>query len=294
MSNSLFPGQLHPYPVDDVMSIEHPKTCQIGKSYPVSMVATMSDSMEMSSEVTTASSQQEQYDSLSRRESDFAAQNIRSISLNGLQKTSKNVSKKKKTRSRSSTVVKDDKFCVVDMPNDEFIQDAESKADSGHGNTPMSDTSKQSDSQDISREEERWTEKTEQYLMAVKKQCEKQAKTHDKLSRRDKRRYYTTAVPAVVLPLLLANTSEFSESIRWYVNTAGLSIIAIVNGVQTVFNFGKRAEVHNNYSNKYSQLATDIQVMLTRGKRFRLALDVFMERVTVRKRDLDDQAPFIL
>ena len=116
---------------------------------------------------------------------------------------------------------------------------------------------------------------------------------HHVAGHKNEKRYIYTSIPAVVLSLALANVSLFLPSNLTAAEPIGLTRVGIINGLQTLLNFSKKTEIHNIYAGKYSQLACDITTQLTRGKRFRVALDVYLERITTRVRDLDENAPML-
>jgi hypothetical protein len=146
---------------------------------------------------------------------------------------------------------------------------------------------------DTEREEEKWNNKNEHYLETIRDSCLAKSKAHNLASHKNKKRFIYTSIPAVVLPFALANASLFLPSSLTAVEPIGLTLVGIINGLQTLLNFSKKTETHNIYAGKFSQLASDITTQLTRGKRFRVALDVYLERVTTRLRDLDENAPML-
>ena len=66
--------------------------------------------------------------------------------------------------------------------------------------------------------------------------------------------------------------------------------MGILNGFQTLFNFSRKTEIHNIYSGKYAQIATEINTQLTRHKRFRVAMDSFLEKITISLAQLEENA----
>ena len=96
-----------------------------------------------------------------------------------------------------------------------------------------------------------------------------------------------------MLPLILANTANHIPDDFTIVEPLGLTFVAIINGLKTLFNFSKKTEVHNVFSGKYSELSDDISTQLSRGKRFRVVYDVYLERITTKLRDLEGTAPML-
>jgi hypothetical protein len=160
---------------------------------------------------------------------------------------------------------------------------------------PSNETDDENDSKssstDLQRDEEVWKEKNEAYFKNLKIECEHQSNLHDVASHNNKRKYIYTALPATVLPLLLANVSIFCDV--KYVDTVGLTVIGVINGVQTLFNFSKKVAEHNIYAGKYMELSHEIDKILIRSKKFRESFDVVLERITMKKGDLDSNAPYL-
>ena len=62
-------------------------------------------------------------------------------------------------------------------------------------------------------------------------------------------------------------------------------------GFQTLLDPSRRSENHYNFGHKYQALYMKIKKQLIRGKKFRLAFDVFLESCTVTFTNLQDIAP---
>ena len=148
-------------------------------------------------------------------------------------------------------------------------------------------------SSDIAREEEKWSSKNELYLQQIRDKCSEKSKAHDISSHKNKKFYIYSSIPTIILPLVLANTTSYIPTDYNYIEPLGLTCIAIINGLKTLFNFSKKTEVHNTFAGKYSEIVDDITTQLSRGKRFRIALDVYLERITSSVRILDASAPML-
>lgn len=147
-------------------------------------------------------------------------------------------------------------------------------------------------SEDIQRTEEQWTEKNEKFLKDIKQDALHKSNQHDIISHRNKKRYLYTSIPAMVIPLILANVSMVTDDLR-YIEPIGLSIVSIINVFQTILNFSKKKEVHNTYAGKYAELAGDIDKILVRRKKYRQPFDVVLEKITTKKNQLDATAPYV-
>jgi hypothetical protein len=70
-----------------------------------------------------------------------------------------------------------------------------------------------------------------------------------------------------------------------------MMLSGLFSGISMFFNFGKKTELHSNYSNKYFELANEIDSELIKPKRFRVACDVYMERTKLRYNSLCKHSP---
>jgi hypothetical protein len=93
------------------------------------------------------------------------------------------------------------------------------------------------------------------------------------------------------MPLLLGTASQFVPNGYEYINSVGLTITGVLNGVNTFYNYGKKTTIHNEFAGKYAELAGYISTELIKPKRHRIALDVFLERVSTKLNNLNDASP---
>lgn len=157
--------------------------------------------------------------------------------------------------------------------------------------TDDDDDSKTS-SKDMERSEEVWTSSNQEFFKKMQHECKHQANLHDVASHKNKHLYVWTSLPATILPLVLANVSIFCDDVK-YVDTIGLTIVSVINGFQALFNFSKKKEIHNLYAGKYMELCAEIDKVLIRSKKYRDPFDVILERLTTKKQDLDNNAPYL-
>lgn len=152
---------------------------------------------------------------------------------------------------------------------------------------------KSSESHDREREEQPWTDKSEKFIRKIQQDCLDKAQAYDKASRSSKNKYTRYALPGVVVPIVMSVVSPHLPVEYKYVDGIALASIAVLNGLSTFFNFGKKFSNYNEFAGKYSDLASYIEVEMSKPKKFRVALDVYLERCSVRKSDLDNNAPFL-
>jgi hypothetical protein len=153
---------------------------------------------------------------------------------------------------------------------------------------------KSESSKDVERLEEEWSSENSEFFLRIQEEIIQKAKAHDIASHKNKRRYIKTAIPSMIIPIILTNLSIFcSGQTNEYIHPIGLSIVGIINVFQTILNFSKKKEQHNQYAGMYIDLVNDIEKILIRGKRFRDPFDITLERITMRKQQLDASAPYL-
>ncbi len=158
-------------------------------------------------------------------------------------------------------------------------------------NTPIEEDDNSKGSEDTQRLEEKWDERKEIFFKKIKEDCLHQSNTHNIISHKNKKRYMWASIPATIIPLALVNIDIFAPQKE--VQMVGLTLVSIINGVNTLYNFSKKCEVHNSFAGKYADLASEIDKILIRKKKYRQAFDVLLEKITTKKRNLDDTAPYV-
>ena len=162
-------------------------------------------------------------------------------------------------------------------------------------------------SEDADREEMKWQNKGEHFITDIMDYCDKQSNIYNIESHKCKKKYNLYSIPTIIIPLLLAvvlpiipndaflhvKKEGINLSYNSVINTGFMSFVAILNGLNTFYNFGKKSERYNEYSGKYAELSQQIAVELSKPKKFRTQLDVLTERVITKKIGLDATAPYI-
>jgi hypothetical protein len=145
-------------------------------------------------------------------------------------------------------------------------------------------------SKDCDRAELLWERREEDTIEKWRKSCVVESKLHGEKARHVKKKYTALSVPAIILPLML---SGFSSLIQPYplVNSATLMVVAILTGMNGFFNLGGKTQKHFQYEALYSDLALEIEAELCRPKAFRVACDVYIERIRNSVSKLNTSAP---
>ena len=165
------------------------------------------------------------------------------------------------------------------------------RKDSDHLIVKESDNSSSSVSEDITRYEEKWTERHEEFLKQMKLDCNTASVKHNISSRANLWYYRLLAVPSITLPLFSAFLNEYLQEDMKIITSAILLLRSGFAGVNTIFNFGKKAQQHNEYSGKYYDVQQEIAYTLTRKKKNRMACDISLEKYISKVKLLNGNAP---
>lgn len=161
-------------------------------------------------------------------------------------------------------------------------------------NILIEDEDKSESSKDIERIEEKWTDKNYNYFRNIQEDLKHSSNLHNEASHKNKGRYIKTAIPSMIIPLIMTNLTIFcDDQLNNYIQPIGLTCIGILNGFNSLLNFSKKCEVHNLYAGKYMELSNEIDKILIRKKQHRDAFDLVLERITTKKQELDNNAPYL-
>lgn len=149
-------------------------------------------------------------------------------------------------------------------------------------------------SMDVDREEMKWGEPQEKQICIWQDQCLTQSQLHGKASRYNKRLYYATSLPVALLPLI---GSAIQSLIVAPCGKPPLISVCVgvasgaIAGLNTIFNFGHKDQLHAEYENRFRELYVDIQKEMSKPKKFRIACDVYLESVSSNLNRLAATAP---
>lgn len=144
---------------------------------------------------------------------------------------------------------------------------------------------------DVGRKELLWTKKIEDVIKGWHHNCLNFASTHGKRAKYHKKIFYWLSIPAAVIPMALASSSELITENWKIITIVSLITTGTINIVIGFKNPGKRAESHLNFESLYNQLAVEITSELVKPKCHRQAADVFIQRIMDRYNSLNDRAP---
>ena len=148
-------------------------------------------------------------------------------------------------------------------------------------------------SQDVERLEEKYNERNEKYLVAIKDECEQLANMHDVTAHNFRKAHNCYSVPVIIIPVVMGCVSPMLPPELNYINAVSLSVVGVMNGLLTFRNYSKKHQQHAEFAGKYSDLAHEIGTEMSRSRRFRQAYDTFLYRISTKYRNLNLSAPMI-
>ena len=148
-------------------------------------------------------------------------------------------------------------------------------------------------SEDYSREEEKWNKKHHDFLQ---KMCDdsKSACIKHNIACKYKLYYYRVlSIPSMTLPIITAGINEYISNDYKYITTSLMILSSGCCLINTLYNFGKSSQQHNEYAGKYSDLCQEIEYTLCRSKKSRQACDVSMQKYIYKTQSLNSNAPML-
>lgn len=144
------------------------------------------------------------------------------------------------------------------------------------------------------REEMIWTTKIECIFNHWALECKELSKKHNKQGRRHKCLYHSFGIPSVVIPVFMASINQLlgdQHEVSIIVNSIGFLLTGTITGIMTFLNFSSKYEKHFYTEIRYNELYTDIQSLLIKPKRNRIAADVALEQYKLRFEHINEYAP---
>lgn len=146
------------------------------------------------------------------------------------------------------------------------------------------------ESEDDSREGEKWTLEHEEYLLSLSLEIDKKAKIQYQKYLKFKGLYYGLTIPNIILPLGMAAFNPLFLNIA-YVNIAGSACTSILAGMLGFANLSQRMDKHHDFKDRYEQLKNDIDVILIKHKKHREKADIAIEKIKSRYNNINSLAP---
>jgi hypothetical protein len=146
------------------------------------------------------------------------------------------------------------------------------------------------------RVEEKWSIRNERYMHAMIALCRNKSSQHENAGYTFKKKNTYWGLPLVILPVIMSPVSLMVDSdkeVSKYINAVAFMITGIVGGVYSFFKFGEQMSNHFNFSARYADIVSDIELELVKGRDFRTQLDVFYTRIHMLVDNLSATEPVI-
>ena len=173
-----------------------------------------------------------------------------------------------------------------DSPKSDSLKSNENLVKRNNSNSETSSTSHD----DLYRKELLWEKREEKIFIKWLENCRIKSKKHDTKTKICKLKYGICSIPAITIPIIVSGLSS-SISCDSTENSILMMITALFTCMNTFFNYGKRQEKHEQYTNKYFELANEIESELSKPKRHRIACDVYMEKIKQKYNNLHATEP---
>lgn len=149
---------------------------------------------------------------------------------------------------------------------------------------------------DKDRLEESWSEKNEEFMKGISQMCDVKKKQHEQAGYYFKNRNTLWGLPAVLIPTIMAPISvliDENTDVGIYINAGAFLLTGIITGVMSFFKYGEKMTNHFNFSSKYADVISDINLELMKSRQFRVQLDVFSTRIHMITDSLSNSEPVI-
>ena len=103
-------------------------------------------------------------------------------------------------------------------------------------------------------------------------------------------------MPLVLVPVIMSPVYLLLESsvpTAKYVNASAFLVTGLIGGVYSFFKFGEKMTNHFNFSARYSDVASDVELELVKCREFRTQLDVFATRIHMIVDNLSNTEPVL-
>ena len=145
---------------------------------------------------------------------------------------------------------------------------------------------------DPNRREVLWDSKNEKVIKKWIEEMAGQAAKHHKAGKKNKRLHEIITVPSILIPVIASGLTPILQPYP-YISTGLMLTVGVLTGVNGFYNFASKKERHLSYEGLYSTLIIDIEKELSKHKRDRVAVDVYLENISMKKINLDLSAPLI-
>lgn len=146
---------------------------------------------------------------------------------------------------------------------------------------------------DVDRREEKWGPRNETYMRHLITLCENKYTQHDRAGYHFKKISSRLGLPMVLLPVIMSPVSVLVEGqpIAKYVNATAFILTGILSATVNFYKYGEKMSNHFNYSARFEDIKTDLEVELVKERPYRNAYDVFSTKIHMRIDSLLNGSP---
>ena len=148
-------------------------------------------------------------------------------------------------------------------------------------------------SDDYSREEEKWSKRHNEFLQKLSDESKNACIKHNIACKYKLYYFRLLSIPTMTLPIITAGINEYISDEFKYITTSLMILSSGCSLVNTLYNFGKSSQQHNEYAGKYSDICQEIEYTLCRSKKNRIACDVSMQKYIYKTQNLHSNAPML-
>ena len=138
--------------------------------------------------------------------------------------------------------------------------------------------SKGSSKDDPNRKELLWDKREEVIFYEWVKQSKKKVVYHQNKAKSCKIKNACLSIPAILIPIISSGLSGILPCSSME-NSILMMIVGILNCVDTFFDYGRRREKHEVFSNRYFSLINEVESELSKPKKDRVACDLYLEKI---------------
>ena len=172
--------------------------------------------------------------------------------------------------------------CIVLHPIDECINKI----------NLMIDEDSNSSRDNENRSEVLWDSKNEKVIKKWIDEMRNQAKKHYTAGKKQKLLHEWITVPSILIPVIASGLTPLLQPYP-YISTGLMLTVGVLTGINGFFNFASKKEKHLSHEGLYSTLIIDIEKELSKHKKDRVAVDVYLENISMKKINLDLTSPLI-
>jgi hypothetical protein len=146
---------------------------------------------------------------------------------------------------------------------------------------------------DIDRKDEKWGDRNESYTRYLINLCNNKLNQHNQAGYYFKKKNTRWGLSMVLLPVIMSPVSILVEKypINTYVNATAFILTGILSATVNFYKYGEKMSNHFNYSSRFEDIKTDLEVELVKERPFRSAYDVFSTKIHMRIDSLLNGSP---